>query len=104
MLKGLRPQVELRRETPPCFLPNYDVPEDVNKVNIELKNRTISFFYQTIRNGGDLLALMPNLSDVLSSSNYCLKMRSLLYCEEVAQSIEIEINKITATVLEHIGI
>lgn len=33
-MKGVRPTVELRRETPPSFLLNYDVPLDVDKVSV----------------------------------------------------------------------
>ena len=34
IMKGVRPTVELRRETPPSFLLNYDVPLDVDKVSV----------------------------------------------------------------------
>ena len=34
IMKGVRPKVELRRETPPSFLLNYDVPLDVDKVSV----------------------------------------------------------------------
>ena len=74
VFRGVRPDVAHRRETPPVFLPNFDVPAEVTNA---------------IRNGDDILAMLPSLPEILTHKNYQSKMTALLYCEEVAEAIQI---------------
>ena len=75
VLKGIRPAVEIRRETPPSFLSNFDVPD---------------FIERAIRQGQDLLREMPELAENLTFQNYQAKMDALLYCEEVDAAMELD--------------
>jgi hypothetical protein len=87
VFRGVRPAVTHRRSTPPTFLPNYDVPAEVE---------------MAIRNGTDLLAMLPNLPEGLNERNYVQKMSALLYCEEVAEKIQIGQFTMEGVKLEHI--
>ena len=75
VLKGIRPAVEIRRETPPSFLSNFDVPD---------------FIERAIRQGQDLLREMPELAENLTFQNYQAKIDALLYCEEVDAAMELD--------------
>lgn len=87
VFRGIRPEVAHRRTTPPVFIPNYDVPAEV---------------MNAIRNGDDILAMLPHLPEKLSPKNYQSKMTALLYCEEVAQSIQIAQYILKGVQFEHL--
>ena len=80
--------VELRRETPPSFLSNFDVPD---------------FIDRAIRQGEDLLRDMPRLAEDLSWENYQEKMDALLYCEEVDAAMELSALKMENIFCQHLS-
>jgi helicase MOV-10 len=88
VFKGPRPQVPKRRDAPPHFLPNFDVP---------------TALVNGIRLGTDILKIIPALTAELTEDNYFHKMTALLFCEEVALGIEIEQFTMKDVTLEHIN-
>ena len=77
-----------RRDAPPHFLPNFDVP---------------TALVNGIRLGTDILKIIPALTADLTEENYFHKMTALLFCEEVALGIEIEQFTMRDVILEHIN-
>ena len=77
-----------RRDAPPHFLPNFDVP---------------TALVNGIRGGTDILKIVPSLTLDLNEKNYQDKMTALLFCEEVALGIEMEQFSLKDVVLEHLS-